>query len=169
MRKVIELFKSGLHMLLYILLGFLLLGQLSLNAAEAVENQKVRVGYFYLPGYHEMDASGRLYGYGYDLLQKLQLYNDWSCEYIGYNEKWNDGFKMLERGEIDLITGVRKRSERLAKFSYSSNPIGRSSSVLVVREEDARYISGNYSTYQDMRVGALRGSIVNINFDAFAK
>ena len=88
MRKVIELFKSGLHMLLYILLGFLLLGQLSLNAAEAVENQKVRVGYFYLPGYHEMDASGRLYGYGYDLLQKLQLYNDWSCEYIGYNEKW---------------------------------------------------------------------------------
>ena len=169
MRKVIELIKSGLLVLLYILLGVGFLGQLLPNTAAAAENQKVRVGYFYLPGYHEMDGRGRLYGYGYDLLQKLQLYNNWSCEYVGYDEKWNDGFKMLERGEIDLITGVRKRSERLAKFSYSRNPVGRSSSVLVVREEDDRYTSGNYSTYQNMRVGALRGSIVNINFDSFTK
>ena len=43
-----------------------------------------------------------------------------------------EGFKMLERGEVDLITGVRKFSDRLEKFAYSNNPIGRSASVLVV-------------------------------------
>ncbi len=108
-------------------------------------------------------------GYGYDLVQRLKFYNNWQCEYVGYEYKWLEGLKALERGEVDLVTGVRLRQNRMQLFSYSSNPIGRSSSVLVVREEDARYISGNYSTYQDMRVGALRGSIVNINFDAFAK
>ena len=71
-------------------------------------------------------------GYGYDLLQKMRLYNDWHYEYIGHEQKWSEGFKMLERGEVDLITGVRKRQERLEKFSYSNNPIGRSASVLVV-------------------------------------
>ena len=109
----------------------LILG-MALPTAQAEEARTVRVGYFYLTSYYEIDAQERMQGYGYDLLQKMRLYNDWHYEYIGHEQKWSEGFKMLERGEVDLITGVRKRQERLEKFSYSNNHIGRSASVLVV-------------------------------------
>ena len=39
---------------------------------------------------------------------------------------------MLERGDIDLITCVRKFPDRREKFAYSNNPVGRSASVLEV-------------------------------------
>ena len=169
MEKAMGILQKGLRMLLGMVLVLCLLVGVCLSSAEAVENKRVRVGYFYLPGYHELEADGHLSGYGYDLIQRLKLYNNWRCEYIGYEKQWNDGFAMLERGDIDMITGVRMRADRLDKFDYSSSPIGRSSSVLVVREDDIRYTSGNYSTYHGMRIGALKGSIVNINFAEFAR
>ena len=137
--------------------------------AEAVELQKVRVGYFQLPGYHEVDEQGHRQGYGYDLVQRLKFYNNWECEYVGYQYKWLEGLKLLERGEVDLVTGVRMRRDRLDKFSYSNNPVGRSASVIIVRDDDARFVSGNYSTYHDIKVGALKDSIINYNFDKFAQ
>ena len=134
---------------LQILLALSIFLGMALHTAQAEEARTVRVGYFYLTGYHEIDAQGRMQGYGYDLLQKMRLYNDWHYEYIGHEQKWNEGFKMLERGEIDLITGVRKFPDRLEKFAYSNNPIGRSASVLVVREDDLRYSSGDYKSLYD--------------------
>ena len=169
MRRIEAFDKASLKLALQILLALSIFLGMALPTAQAEEARTVRVGYFYLTGYHEIDAQGRMQGCGYDLLQKMRLYNDWHYEYIGHEQKWNEGFKMLERGEVDLITGVRKRQERLEKFSYSNNPIGRSASVLVVREDDLRYSSGDYRTYQGMRVGALAGSVTNIKFDAYAK
>ena len=169
MRRIEAFDKASLKLALQILMVMSLILGMALPTAQAEEARTVRVGYFYLTGYHEIDAQGRMQGCGYDLLQKMRLYNDWHYEYIGHEQKWNEGFKMLERGEIDLITGVRKFPDRLEKFAYSNNPIGRSASVLVVREDDLRYSSGDYRTYQGMRVGALAGSVTNIKFDAYAK
>ncbi len=169
MKRIENYGKASFKAALQILLALSIFLSIAMPAAQAEEARTVRVGYFYLTGYHEIDAQGRLQGYGYDLLQKLRLYNDWHYDYIGYEQKWNEGFKMLERGEIDLITGVRKFPDRLEKFAYSNNPIGRSASVLVVREDDLRFASGDYKTYQGMRVGALAGSITNLKFDAYAK
>ncbi|MGM9570089.1 MAG: response regulator [Phascolarctobacterium sp.] len=131
--------------------------------------QKVRVGYFYLPGYHEIDEQGRMQGYGYDLVQRLKFYNNWQCEYVGYEYKWLEGLQALERGEVDLVTGVRLRPNRLDKFAYSSNPVGRSAAALLVRDDETRFVSGNYHTYQGMRIGAVKDSIINMNFPSFAK
>ena len=157
------------RIILQLTLLFCLLVGLFCPSAGAVEMQRVRVGYFYLPGYHEIDEEGRMQGYGYDLVQRLKFYNNWQCEYVGYKYKWLDGLRALERGEVDLVTGVRLRPDRLAKFSYSSNPVGRSAAALLVRDEDTRFVSGNYHTYQGMRIGAIRDNIINMNFPDFAK
>ena len=132
MRRIGAFGEASLKLALQILMVMSLILGMALPTAQAEEARTVRVGYFYLTGYHEIDAQGRMQGYGYDLLQKMRLYNDWHYEYIGHEQKWNEGFKMLERGEVDLITGVRKFPDRLEKFANSNNPIGRSASVLVV-------------------------------------
>lgn len=138
-------------------------------SAETVKMQTIRVGYFYLPGYHEIDEQGYRRGYGYDFLQRLKFYNNWKCEYLGYNESWANGYKMLERGEIDLMTGVVRRPERLEKFSYSTNPIGRTSTSLFVRETDTRFAPGYYQTYNGIVIGALRNGVSTAQFFRFAK
>ena len=73
---------------LQILMVMSLILGMALPTAQAEEARTVRVGYFYLTGYHEIDAQGRMQGYGYDLLQKMRLYNDWHYEYIGHEQKW---------------------------------------------------------------------------------
>ena len=83
MEKAMGILQKGLRMLLGMVLVLCLLVGVCLSSAEAVENKRVRVGYFYLPGYHELEADGHLSGYGYDLMQHLKLYNNWRCEYIG--------------------------------------------------------------------------------------
>lgn len=79
------------------------------SAAETVEKQTVRVGYFQADGYQEMNEDGTLYGYGFDFLQMMLRYNDWKYEYTGFESNWGDMLRMLERGEADLVTLANKK------------------------------------------------------------
>ena len=49
-----------------------LLLPVSVSAAET-EVRTVKVGFFAFDGYHEMDESGRMSGYGYDFLTLMTL------------------------------------------------------------------------------------------------
>ena len=55
-----------------------------------------------------VDKDGNRSGYGYDLLQQLYVYANWTYEYVGYDKSWEDMLGMLESGEIDLLTSVYK-------------------------------------------------------------
>ena len=134
----------------------------------AAERQKIRVGYFHFPGYHEIAADGRYSGYGYDVLQMLRFYNDWDYEYVGYNKSWDEMVEMLDRGEIDLLTSARWTEERAERFAFSSMPIGIKATRLSVREDDKRFIPEDYSTYNGIRVATLMGSSQNEVFTEFA-
>ena len=96
------------------------------------QRQTVRVGFYQMSGYHMMGRDGHRYGYGYDYLHLISRYTDWNYDYIGYNMGWMDMFGMLERGEIDLMTGVQKTPEREAKFVYLR--ILRSKIILPIRQ-----------------------------------
>ena len=119
-----------------LLVCFLLL---AVASSAAAEKQKIRVGYFRFPGYHEIAEDGRYFGYGYDVLQMLRFYNDWEYEYVGYDKNWEDMLEMLEKGEIDMVTSARRTPEREEKFLFSSIPIGIKATRLSVRDDDARY------------------------------
>ena len=140
----------------------------AVTSALAAERQKIRVGYFHFPGYHEIAADGRYSGYGYDVLQMLRFYNDWDYEYVGYNKSWDEMVEMLDRGEIDLLTSARWTEERAERFAFSSMPIGIKATRLSVREDDKRFIPEDYSTYNGIRVATLMGSSQNEVFTEFA-
>lgn len=151
-----------------LLLLSLMLLVVSIGTVAAQEKQKIRVGYFHFPGYHEIAADGRYSGYGYDVLQMLRFYNNWEYEYIGYDKSWEDMLEMLDRGEIDMVTSARYTPERAEKFLFSSLPIGIKATRLSVRDGDNRYVPALFSTYNGMRVATLRGSSQNDLFRDFA-
>ena len=130
--------------------------------------QTVRVGFFAFDGYHMIDEEGRKSGYGYEFLNLLSRYCNLRFEYIGYDKSWEETLKMLETGEIDLVTSAKKTSEREKKFAFS-RPIGSSYTIITVHKDNDRIISGDYQTYDGMRMGLLRGSSQNDNLKDFAK
>jgi signal transduction histidine kinase/ABC-type amino acid transport substrate-binding protein/ActR/RegA family two-component response regulator len=147
-------------------------GGISVSAAGSSAARKtIRVGYFPFDGYQMVDADGTRSGYGYDYLQAMLPYMDFSYSYAGYaeNKSWSDMLDMLDRGEIDLLTSASKTDEREEKFDYSDEPIGTSSAILTVRAGDTRYQSGNIAGWDGMHVGLLYNNSRNASFADFAR
>ncbi|MDO5562408.1 MAG: diguanylate cyclase [Synergistaceae bacterium] len=137
--------------------------------SSCAADRVVRVGFFHFPGYHMTDLRGNRSGYGYDYLHNLANWTDWTYSYVGYDRSWGDMLKMLDDGEIDLVTSVRKTPERTAKYLFSNDPIGISWSELVVRMGDPRFHVNDLKNLDGIRVGMLKGNSRNDSFAKFAK
>lgn len=135
----------------------------------AQKSEPVRVGFFAFEGYHMIDGQGKRSGYGYDYLQYLARYTDFSYEYVGYDKGWNEMQDMLEAGEIDLLTSARKTPERLERFDFSDQPIGSSAAILTVKAGNNRYMVDDYSQLDGIRVGLMEGNSRNENMRQFAQ
>ena len=132
-------------------------------AQEAyAQHRTVKVGFFAMEGYHMEDAAGVRSGYGYAFLQLVARYSNLRFEYVGYDKGWDDMLRMLENGEIDLLTSAQKTPERAEKFEFSATLIGTSAAILTVKANDTRYNDGNYN---GMRIGLVQGSSRNAQLD----
>ena len=137
----------------------------SISAAE----KTVRVGYWYLPGYHELDDAGTRSGYGYDYMEKIAACLGWNLQYVGYDKSWAELLAQLENGEIDLLTCATKTPEREQRFDYSDKPLGLSFTVLTVKAGETRFSPEDCRTWNGMRIGMITQSSRNAQFEAFAK
>ena len=138
------------------------------SALESLPRRTIRVGFFAFEGYHMLSDHDVRSGYGYDFLQLLARYTNWKYEYIGHDKSWNEMQQMLADGEIDLLTSAQKTPERESLFAFSRRPIGTSSMILTVKAGDDRFTAGDYSTYEGMRIGLLRGNSRNNTLKSFA-
>ena len=77
----------------------------------------VKVGFFANAGYHEISENGEKGGYGYDLLRQMSRYANLNFELVGYEKKWDDMVKMLDRGEIDLVSPA-DRTQNLETYLH---------------------------------------------------
>ena len=146
----------------------LLLACLPAASADAAQRETIRVGFFEFDGYHMMDENGVRSGYGYDFLRMMARYLNVNYEYIGYDCSWDEIQKMLEDGEIDLLTSAQKTPEREERFDFSE-PIGVSSCVVTVRSDNTAIVAQDYTTYNGMRVAMLRNNTRNNDFEKLAE
>lgn len=127
----------------------------------------VRVGYFNKAGYNMQSGNGARSGYGYEMLNRIAAYANWTYEYVGYELSWADMQRMLENGEIDLLAAVQMTEERLQKFDFGSEPIGFSSTIVTVKAGSTAYTAEDIGGWSGARIGLLRGSARNAGFDAY--
>ena len=128
----------------------------------------IRVGYYKFAGYQEVSADGTRSGYGYEFLQEVARYAGWDYEYVGYDLSWAELQKMLDDGQIDVLTSARKTPAREGSYLFSTE-MGTSAGILTVRSGDARVTTGDYATYDGLRVGMIKDSSIDASFDAFAQ
>ncbi len=163
--KVISAFAACL---IFLLSNFVLLGSSTVFADEAQSSTRtVKAGVFGFDGYHMKDDKGGLTGYGIEFLNFVSIYSHLDFQYVGFNKSWDDMLDMLEKGEIDVVTSASWTAEREEKFDYSL-PIGRKNTILSIRADETRYDSGDYSTYNGMKVGLIENNTQNAILDDFA-
>lgn len=137
-------------------------------SSATAQSRKVRVGFFHFPGYHDITALKERTGYGYELLQLMNRYNDWEYEYVGYDKSWSQVQQMLANGELDLLTSAQKTAKRESEYDFSELAVGSSYTILSVKDGNKRFVEGNYQSYNNMRVGMIRGNTRNASFARFA-
>lgn len=103
--------------------------------------ETIRVGFFATDGLHMIDDGGEKSGYGYALLRYMSRYLDVSYESVGYDKSWAEMLRMLDDGEIDMVTFANKTEERKEKYDFS-RPIGFFGTALFVREDNRAVIPG---------------------------
>ncbi len=154
--------------LIFFLSNFIFVGSITAFAdGGRSDDDTYRAGVFYFEGYHMKDGE-RLTGYGIEFLSLVSEYSHLSFEYTGYESSWNDMQKMLEDGEIDVVTSARRTEEREEKFDFSL-PIGRNKTVLSIQVDNKNLHRGDYASYNGMRVGLVEGSSQNESLVEFAK
>lgn len=148
-------------------LTVVLIFYLALLAAVPVSAQTVRVGYYMFDGYQMETPEWVRSGYGYDFLQELARYGGWDYEYVGYDLGWATLQKMLDEGQIDILTSARKTPQREQQYLFSTE-IGTSAGILTVKSGNTRVNMGDYNSYEGLRVGMIKDSSINENFKRFA-
>lgn len=135
--------------------------------AEALRH--VRVGYFALSGYQEIDEEGNYRGYGYDFLERLRFYNDWEYEFLYYDKGFSYAFQALQEGKIDIMTSVVKTPERAELYAFSDKPVGTSRTILTCKNDNMDFESGEYDTYNGARIGIIKGHSRAVSLQDFAR
>jgi signal transduction histidine kinase/ABC-type amino acid transport substrate-binding protein/ActR/RegA family two-component response regulator len=162
-----KMFRRIIPWMLCLVMGLIAVGAETVFADEE-EPRTVKVGFFAFEGYHEIDEYGNKSGYGYDFLQLTQKYANLNYEYVGYDKSWSETQQMLLDGEIDLATSAHITPERLEVFDFSL-PIGTNTININTREDETRFVSGDYSTYDGMTLGLIKDSTSNTKIEEFAK
>lgn len=131
---------------------------------NAEDTRKIRVGFYQLEGYQEMDEEGNPGGYGYEYLQKLAQYTGWEYELV--EGSWNECLEMLKSGEIDLLGGIMQNDERMEELEFARLSSG-TSLMYLLSKQDAGYHYEDFEAFDGMTVGELKGDIQNQVFTEY--
>ena len=107
----------------------------SVFASESSQ-KTVRVGWFE-DSYNITGANGARSGYGYEYQQSVASYTGWNYDYV--NAGWSDLLKMMQNGEIDLMSGVSYTDERAETMLFSELPMGEEKYFLYADLYEYRY------------------------------
>ena len=120
------------------------------------DTKTVRVGWYESP-FNIIDENGRRSGYAYEYQRKIAAYTGWTYEYV--EGTWTDLFKMLENGEIDMLSDVSYTPERAEKILYPSVPMGQENYYIYKASTNSDISAENLSTLNDKRIGVTLNSI----------
>lgn len=81
------------------------------------QKQTLKVGFYQIDFYQELNDSGDPSGYVYDYLSKVGQYAGWDFEYI--KAPFADCLNMLENGQVDIVCGISKNREDAYKYDFS--------------------------------------------------
>lgn len=134
-----------------------------------VSTPDYKVAYYAFDCYHMMDENGKMYGYGYEMMQEISNYMQCTFSYVGYDKSAAECVDMLRSGELDIYTAARKSPEREEEFAFSTHPAITAYTCMNVKVGNNRIQAGNYATYDGLKIGLLQRHTYNDKFIEWAE
>ncbi|WP_176761812.1 transporter substrate-binding domain-containing protein [Pseudobutyrivibrio sp. YE44] len=145
-----------------IILGFVLLVSQSPVFASAKNNDEekvVRVGYYENEIFEEGAEEGAVKtGYAYEYYMKISEYTGWRYEYV-YGS-YSELYRMLLKGDIDLLAGLAYKEDREKVISYPELAMGSEAYVLVKNVNNTG-ITGDPATLNGHTIGVLNNALLD--------
>ncbi|MBP5177071.1 MAG: transporter substrate-binding domain-containing protein [Clostridia bacterium] len=124
--------------------------------SKAETPAKIRVGWYQSP-FNTIDELGRRSGYAYEYEQKIAAYTGWDYEYV--TGTWTGLMKMLENGEIDLMSDVSYVADRTEHMLYPTLPMGTETYYIYVPLGSDDVKSDDYSSLNGKTLGVTENSV----------
>ena len=165
MRKSRNIFRIVAFVMMLILL-ISSTAPLTTHAEEKKDEKVVRVGWFDSSFYY-YDDFGRRCGIAYEYDQKISAYTGWTYEYV--EDSWSNLLKMLENGEIDILSDVSYTEEREEKMLFPDLPMGTESYYIYIDADNREITSNDLSSFDGKKIGVSSGSIQEEYLEDWAK
>lgn len=126
---------------------------------QAEEKKVVRVAFPEQTGFSSTDASGNHSGYTYEFLEEIAKYTGWEYEFItgdGSDESLLKMMEGLKNGDIDIMGGMVSTPEVAEDYDFPEYNCGYSYSTLSVLKGNEDVNATNYSTFNNIKVGARK-------------
>ena len=156
-------YKSGSLILCLFLIWILLTTPVM---AKETDTKTIRAGWFE-DSYNITGENGERSGYGYEYQQAVAAYTGWKYEYV--KAGWSDLLKLMEKGKLDLMSGVSYTEERAKKMLFSELPMGEERYYLYADVSDTDISVSNLKTLKNKKVGLLDGSVHATQFYEWEK
>ena len=144
-----------------------ILVSLSLVNIYAKDERKVKVGFFPMGGYHEVNADGTYDGMDVQYLEALDEYVGWDIEYV-VCDSWEDALKRLENKEIDLVGSAQYSEERAQIFDYADLSSGYTFGVIAT-SGDNTIAYEDFEVMADIQFGMVKGYVRSKEFYEYMK
>ena len=122
----------------------------------SAKEKKVKVGW-YESTYCYTDSNGRRVGLAYEYQQRVAAYAGWTIEYV--NGTWDELYNMLKDGDIDVLSDVSLREDRVGLMLYPSIPMGSEDYYMYIMSGNSVLNPSDIRTFKNAKIGVIPDSV----------
>lgn len=139
-----------------------------ISTAMAADTKRVvRIGFFPMQGYNDIDENGKVTGMDVDYLEELCHYTGWELEFVQCGS-WDDALEKLADEKVDLVGSAQYSGERAAKYRYASLPSGYTYGMLAVKG-DSQLAYEDFEQMKDLTYGMVGSYVRKPEFMQYMK
>lgn len=135
---------------------------LSLVNIQAKEERKVKIGFFPMDGYHEINNDGSYDGMDVKYMEAIKEYTSWDIEFV-MCDSWEDALKCLENKEIDLVGSAQYSEERAQIFDYADLSSGYTFGVIATTGNSVLAYE-DFEALKGINIGIVKGYVRTAEF-----
>ena len=121
--------------------------------ARGAEKRPVRVSFFPMEGYHEVQDDGSFSGMDVEYLENLCNYVNWSVQYVTCSS-WDEALQMLADKKVDLVGSAQYSQERAEIYDYADLSSGYTFGAIAV-SGDSQIAHEDFEAMADITYGVV--------------
>lgn len=125
------------------------------NYNAFAEDDRIKIGYYIASQYQEVNENNEYSGYAYEYYQEIAQYTGWDYKFV--IAPFSDCVEMLEKGEIDLMSGVDMTAERAKYVDYSDFTFGATQLGIYSLEDNEKLVFEDFDSFNNINIGVLQG------------